>query len=30
MSALLTKVDTILTAADDPTLTAVVASGSRA
>lgn len=29
MSALLTKVDAILTAADDPTLTAVVASGSR-
>ncbi|WP_241386855.1 TetR/AcrR family transcriptional regulator [Rhodococcus sp. CH91] len=29
MSALLTKVDTILTAADDPSLTAVVASGSR-
>ncbi|MBS9371958.1 TetR/AcrR family transcriptional regulator [Rhodococcus sp. B50] len=30
MSALLTKVDRILTAADDPTLTTVVASGSRA
>ncbi|WP_420752917.1 TetR/AcrR family transcriptional regulator [Rhodococcus sp. O3] len=30
MSALLTKVDSILTAADDPSLTAVVASGSRA
>ncbi|NGP04560.1 TetR/AcrR family transcriptional regulator [Rhodococcus sp. 14C212] len=29
MSALLTKVDAILTTADDPTLTAVVASGSR-
>ena len=29
MSALLTKVDAILTAADNPTLTAVVASGSR-
>ncbi|MFF2115234.1 TetR/AcrR family transcriptional regulator [Rhodococcus koreensis] len=29
MSALLTKVDAILTAADDPTLTAVVAAGSR-
>ncbi|WP_129976880.1 TetR/AcrR family transcriptional regulator [Rhodococcus sp. Q1] len=30
MSALLTKVDSILTAADDPSLTEVVASGSRA
>ena len=29
MSALLTKVDAILTTADDPTLSAVVASGSR-
>lgn len=29
MSALLTKVDAILTAVDDPPLTAVVASGSR-
>ncbi|RZL84900.1 MAG: TetR/AcrR family transcriptional regulator [Rhodococcus sp. (in: high G+C Gram-positive bacteria)] len=29
MSALLTKVDAILTTADDPTLTAVIASGSR-
>ena len=29
MSALLTKVDAILTAADDPSLTEVVASGSR-
>jgi len=29
MSALLTKVDSILTAADDPSLTEVVASGSR-
>ncbi|MFZ2177519.1 MAG: TetR/AcrR family transcriptional regulator [Rhodococcus sp. (in: high G+C Gram-positive bacteria)] len=29
MSALLTKVDAILTTADDPPLTALVASGSR-